>query len=184
MELLASRLRVRRTGLPVHIWPTRSASPPGLHEYFRNSDIVHMANYAQTVNVIGCIKTTKTAAFFDTTALPLLLYRREFGEVPLAVSGNYEKHSLDVVAARTRDGSALTVGIVNPQSTPQTVHVQVAGMKLHTAANVWRIAGNDPGAINTVEKQKVTIVEEENIPFGEQLKVPPYSISVYRAPIK
>ncbi len=156
----------------------------GLHEYFRNSDIVHMANYAQTVNVIGCIKTTKTAAFLDTTALPLLLYRREFGEVPLAVSGNYEKHSLDVVAARTRDGSALTVGIVNPQSTPQTVHVHVAGMKLHTAANVWRIAGNDPEAINTVEKQKVTIVEEKNIPFGDQLKVPPYSISVYRAPIK
>jgi alpha-L-arabinofuranosidase len=33
----------------------------GLHEYFRNSDVIFMANYAQTVNVIGCIKTTKTA---------------------------------------------------------------------------------------------------------------------------
>jgi len=27
-----------------------------------------MANYAQAVNVIGAIKTTKTAAAFDTTA--------------------------------------------------------------------------------------------------------------------
>jgi len=33
----------------------------GLHEYFRHSDIIFLANYAQTVNVIGCIKTTKTA---------------------------------------------------------------------------------------------------------------------------
>jgi alpha-N-arabinofuranosidase len=39
----------------------------GLHEFFRNSDVITMANYAQTVNVIGAIKTTKTTAFFDTT---------------------------------------------------------------------------------------------------------------------
>ena len=30
-----------------------------LHEMFRNSDIFWMANYAQTVNVIGAIKTTQ-----------------------------------------------------------------------------------------------------------------------------
>jgi len=41
----------------------------GLHEYYRNSDIIYMANYAQTVNVIGCIKTSKTAAAFETTGL-------------------------------------------------------------------------------------------------------------------
>ena len=29
----------------------------GLHETMRQSDILFMANYAQTVNVIGCIKT-------------------------------------------------------------------------------------------------------------------------------
>ena len=34
----------------------------GLHEMARESDIMFMANYAQTVNVIGCIKTSKTAA--------------------------------------------------------------------------------------------------------------------------
>ncbi|MBM3310219.1 MAG: hypothetical protein FJY80_01795, partial [Candidatus Aminicenantes bacterium] len=37
----------------------------GLHEYFRNSDIIFMANYAQTVNVIGAIKTSKTEAVLD-----------------------------------------------------------------------------------------------------------------------
>ncbi len=34
----------------------------GIHELTRNSDVFEMANYAQTVNVIGCIKTSKTAA--------------------------------------------------------------------------------------------------------------------------
>ena len=55
----------------------------GLHEYFRNSDLITMANYAQTVNVIGCIKTSKTAAEFATTGLVLKLYREYFGQIPI-----------------------------------------------------------------------------------------------------
>ena len=39
----------------------------GLHELFRNSDLFFMANYAQTVNVIGAIKTTPTAAEMEAT---------------------------------------------------------------------------------------------------------------------
>ena len=46
-----------------------------LHEMFRNSDLFFMANYAQTVNVIGAIKTTPTAAEMETTGLVLQLYR-------------------------------------------------------------------------------------------------------------
>ena len=117
----------------------------GLHEYFRNSDIIQMANYAQTVNVIGCIKTTKTAAFFDTTALPLLLYRREFGTVPLEVTGNQGDRALDVVAAKTKDGRAITIGIVNPQAKPQSMKVKFDGVKVrllcHGLANRWLRSG-------------------------------------------
>ena len=57
----------------------------GLHEFYRNSDIVYMANYAQTVNVIGCIKTTRTAAAFETTGLVLKMYRNNFGTIPVEV---------------------------------------------------------------------------------------------------
>ena len=60
----------------------------GLHEFFRNSDIYYMANYAQTVNVIGAIKTTKTNAEMETTGLVLQLYRERFGDVPVKVSGD------------------------------------------------------------------------------------------------
>lgn len=156
----------------------------GLHEYFRNSDIVQMANYAQTVNVIGCIKTTKTAAFFDTTALPLLLYRREFGIVPLEITGNQDDRALDVVAAMTRDGRAITIGVVNPQAKPQTLKIKFDGAKPGSAATVWRIAGSDPAAHNTAEKKEVAIAEEKNVPFGEQITVPAYSVNVYRLAVK
>ena len=58
----------------------------GLHEYFRQSDIIFMANYAQTVNVIGAIKTSKTAAVLDTTGVVLELYRNHYGTIPVARS--------------------------------------------------------------------------------------------------
>ncbi len=71
----------------------------GLHEYSRQSDIVFMANYAQTVNVIGAIKTDKRTAVMDTTGLVLALYRREFGTIPVEIAGAPEP--LDVAAAWT-----------------------------------------------------------------------------------
>ena len=83
----------------------------GLHEYARQSDIMFMANYAQTVNVIGCIKTTKTDASFATTGLVLKLYRAHFGTIPLQVD---TESPLDVAAALSDDGKTLTIGIVNP----------------------------------------------------------------------
>lgn len=51
-----------------------------LHEMFRNSDIFEMALYAQTVNVIGALKATRTTSFFETTGLVLKQYRELWGE--------------------------------------------------------------------------------------------------------
>jgi alpha-N-arabinofuranosidase len=155
----------------------------GLHEYFRNSDIIHMAHCAQTVNVIGCIKTTKTTAFFDTTALPLLLYRREFGSLPLAVTGNRDEHALDVAAAKTADGRAITIGIVNPQAKPQAIQLTVRGGKVGATATVWRITAGDAEATNTPEKHAVAIAEEKDAVVGNMVTVPAYSVSVYRVPL-
>lgn len=156
----------------------------GLHEYFRNSDIIGMANYAQTVNVIGCIKTTKTAAFFDTTALPLLLYRREFGSVPLAVAGHADERKLDVVAAKTSDGGAITIGVVNPEATPQTLQFTTDGVKLGSTAKVWRITAENAEAINTPEKQGVAITDAESVKFDGKLSVPAYSVNVFRVAVE
>jgi alpha-N-arabinofuranosidase len=156
----------------------------GLHEYYRNSDIIQMAHYAQTVNVIGCIKTTKTDAFFDATALPLMLYRREFGTMPLAVTTkNGERLAIDVTAARTADGTALTIGAMNPNAQLQKVRLTLRGLKAGSQATVWRIAGDDPKAFNTVENKPVTIKEEKGVPFGEEITLPPYSVNLYRVPL-
>jgi alpha-N-arabinofuranosidase len=155
----------------------------GLHEYYRASDVVFMANYAQTVNVIGAIKTSKTAAVFDTTGLVLKLYRQQFGVTPVTVSG--KTGALDVMAAWTEDRSALTVGVVNP--TTEAVPLKVAwegAVPAGTGAR-WMITGASPQSCNKPgQEPEVTITESAVEGILDTLESPPMSICLYRLPVK
>src|SRR5512137_2607903 len=84
----------------------------GINEYSRNTDVIALACYAQTVNVIGAIKTSKTAAVLDSTGEALVIYRHHFGSIPVEITGAPEP--LDVAAAWTKDRKALTISVVNP----------------------------------------------------------------------
>lgn len=150
----------------------------GFHEYARQSDIIFMANYAQTVNVIGAIKTTKTAAAFDTTGLVLKLYRSRFGQIPVEVRGAPEP--LDVAAAWRADGAALVLSVVNPTRESQRLTLSIEGAALGARATLWRIAGDDERAYNEPGKPPaVSIVETRDVPLGDILPVPPMSVSLY-----
>ncbi|HSK11126.1 MAG TPA: alpha-L-arabinofuranosidase C-terminal domain-containing protein [Vicinamibacterales bacterium] len=149
----------------------------GLHEYARQSDIVFMANYAQTVNVIGAIKTSKTEAVFDTTGLVLKLYRQRFGTIPIEIEGAPEP--LDVAAAWREDG-ALTLAIVNATATEQALELQTAGAPAPAAVRAWRIAGRDAQAHNAPGQPPQVVIEElPDVPFGPRLRIPPLSVTIF-----
>jgi alpha-N-arabinofuranosidase len=155
----------------------------GLHEYFRNSDLYAMANYAQTVNVIGAVKTTGTAAAFDATGLPLVLYRREFGTVPVAVSA--EGWGRDVSAALTADGRTLTVAVVNAMERGADVPFVIAGASAGPRAGCWTIRHADPMAYNEPGKPAALGIEKSEILLDKgTLPSPAYSICLYRIPLK
>lgn len=151
----------------------------GLHEYYRQSDLIYMANYAQTVNVIGAIKTSKTEAVFDTTGLVLKLYRNKFGTGPVKISGQPEP--LDVMAAWKQDGETLTVAVVNPTKETQNLNLRLTSFKPSKAEKIFRItgpherAGNVPG-----EKTEVEIKEVKEKFQPSRLIVPPLSINLYQ----
>ncbi|WP_165230821.1 alpha-L-arabinofuranosidase C-terminal domain-containing protein [Aquisphaera insulae] len=155
----------------------------GLHEFFRNSDIISMAHYAQTVNVLGCIKTTKTTAFLDATALPLMLYRRRFGTIPVAVSGVPESEGLDVAAAWTADRRALTIGVVNASKQPRTIRLEVAGANPSSAGKSWVISGNDAGLKNSPGKPGLLAIAEQGLTFDGSIEVAPLSIKLVQLPV-
>ncbi len=155
----------------------------GLHEMFRQSDMFYMANYAQTVNVIGAVKTTKTEAAMEATGLVLELYRERFGSVPVPVSG--VPLPLDVAAAWTGDRNALTVAVVNPSSEPRRMVLNVAGADLGRQALRWTLTGADrwshnrPGHKREVDVDAVTLDVDEG-----RIDVPPLSVTLYRFPAR
>ena len=155
----------------------------GLHEYFRQSDIIAMANYAQTVNVIGAIKTTKTAASFETTGLVLQLYRAHYGTLPIPVGGT--PAPLDVAAAWKDGKKVLTLAVVNPTREAQSLPVAWSGVSVPKTARLFLIAGDDPQAYNDPGKEPVIKIRDiPDAPFGNRLTVPPISVSLYEVKVK
>jgi len=162
-----------------YFWKDGLGVARGLHEYFRNSDIVFMANYAQTVNVIGCIKTSRTAAAFATTGQVLKLYRRVFGEIPIEVTGAPEP--LDVAAAWTGDRSALTLAVINPPAGALDLPITWQGIELSGKGRGFRIRHDDPMACNEPGRPDEVVIEEFAVDgFGGTLRVPCLSVTIYR----
>jgi len=155
----------------------------GLHELYRNSDLFQIANYSQTVNVLGCIKVTTTAAAFESTGLVLELYRNHFGTIPIAVSG--AANNLDVSAAWTDDKKAITVAIVNPNSTDERVSLDLNGVSTAKTATRWLIANPDPQSYNEPGETPKIAIQQQNVKLKNSgVTVPPYSVSLFRLEVQ
>ncbi|RPI11928.1 MAG: hypothetical protein EHM65_06545 [Acidobacteriales bacterium] len=154
----------------------------GLHEFFRNSDIYFMANYAQTVNVIGAIKTTPVSAQMETTGLVLELYRQRFGVIPVEVTG--VPAPLDVSAAWTADKSALTVAVVNPSDQPASVELALKGARLTGQGMSWVIAGPNRFAHNDPGKPREVDIRQEPYRGNGDLRVPALGVAVFELAVQ
>jgi alpha-N-arabinofuranosidase len=138
-----------------------------------------MANYAQTVNVIGAIKTTATAAELEPTGLVLALYRRHFGTLPVAARGE-PGSALDVAAAWTADRTALTIGVVNPDPGAAQLRLELVGARPSGRVRRFVLSGSGPWSHNAPGRPRGVTVEETS-PGGppELLRVPPLSVSLF-----
>ncbi len=151
----------------------------GLHEYYRQSDLIKIANYAQTVNVIGCIKTTKTEAGFATTGIPLMLYRAEWQPIPLVLPDQFGDY--DVAASISEDGSVMTVSVVNPTDEEISVNLDVDGTRLPGTATSWTITGPGPRSRNVPgEPRVVDATRRDEVDISGGLEVPSLSSVLYR----
>lgn len=154
----------------------------GLHEFFRQSDIIPMAHYAQTVNVIGAIKTTRIAAEMETTGLVLQLYRAHFGDIPLRVEQNFDP--CDVVAALSSDRRTLTIAVMNPADTEKELRLNLSGAAASGTATLWHITGPSPTAHNTPGQPRVVDIQRTDaVPVSTGLRVPPLSVTLFSMPL-
>ncbi len=155
----------------------------GINEYSRQTDVIAMANYAQTVNVIGAIKTSKTAAVLDSTGEALVMYRRHFGTVPVEIAGAPEP--LDVAAAWTADRSALTISVVNPTFEPQRLAFRVDGARLRSDGLRWVLTAADDMAYNDPGKTPAVRFTESRVTgVQDALELPPASATIVRLAVR
>lgn len=155
----------------------------GINEYSRDTDVIGLACYAQTVNVIGAIKTSKTAAVLDSTGEALAMYRRHFGTIPVEISGASEP--LDVAVMWTKDKKALTISIVNPTYETQHLTFKVEGARLDSVGRSWVLSGPDDMSYNDPGKEPVVKFTENPLSkIGSTLEVAPVTATIFEIRVK
>jgi alpha-N-arabinofuranosidase len=118
----------------------------------------------------------------EPTGLVLQLYRQRFGTVPVETSG--APAPLDVAAALSQDGRALTVSVVNPTDQAQRLKLAVSGSQAAGAGQQWVITGpgrwayNRPGAPRQVDIRLADVGPDATV-----LEVPALSVVLRRLPL-
>lgn len=147
-----------------------------LNEMIRNCDIIHLANYAQAVNVLGCIKTNSTKAWPCAVAVPLMLYRKSMFENLVQVK--CDNPDLDIVATANNDRSYLSIAVVNLSEKNAELNLQISGMKISQNLRREYIACNDINLFNGPEKSDNINIKSQIINSEKYVNIEPFSISV------
>ncbi|MHB8956920.1 MAG: alpha-L-arabinofuranosidase C-terminal domain-containing protein [Pirellulaceae bacterium] len=158
------------------------ANARALHELIRAADVVEIGQWAQAVNVIGAIKTSKTHASMGPVGHFLALYRAQVAGRVLPVTVEPQV-PLDVVASFDDKDKSLSLGLIN--YSPQhevTLSLELKGMGDDPAVRAWRIDGPSLSAINVPgQPEQVTTTELSlTMPPGTPLVLPRHSITVLK----
>lgn len=154
----------------------------GINEFSKHTDIIFMANYAQTVNVIGCLKTNTTHSVLDATGQVLKLYRHKYGFIPVNISG--ETRPLDLGATLTPGGDTLTLSVVNPTLEPVEFPLTISGSVPGKKMEIWKVTAPDIMSTNEPGREPaVVIAGPESSDFSTKIKVEPASITLFRIPV-
>jgi alpha-N-arabinofuranosidase len=134
----------------------------------------------------------------NANGLVFKIYRDHFGSLPVAVSGNSpqpkptepfggeqpavnagsDTFPLDVVAAWTQDRRTLTVAVLNPTDTEQSLKLDLTGADLAGTGTLWRLASTQADA----KEPKITSAPLAAVPAS--LTVPRFSVSIYELPVR
>ena len=156
------------------------ANARALHELIRAADLVEIAQWAQTVNIIGAIKTSRTHASMGPVGQFLTLYRARVGGdvAPASLSSDAP---LDVVAARDEKKQTLSLGLINYSPKEDiAVSLDIRGGGDFQTIRGWRITGPGLGAINVPGRpeQVVTTQLPDDLSRDQPVVLPRHSITV------
>jgi alpha-N-arabinofuranosidase len=172
-----------------------------LQEMFRHTSDMKMSAFTMGLSTLDY---NNTRAEYNANGLMFKLYRDHLANIPVELDGNSPQpapkwpiggeqpkvnagsptYPLDVIATTTEDGKFLTLGVVNPTNSTQSLVPLVRGGTLSTDGTVWTLTGQTVTAANSVGKPEEVTVTERVVNAKEDISVAPISINVYRFAIK
>jgi len=208
-EKLLPRLAAEPRPMAISEWaytggryPVQPALAWVFHEMFRHTDLIHMANYTFATSLLG---RDGASVSLNTNGLVFKIYRDHFGSIPVEVSGNSpqpkptdppggeqpvvhagsDTFPLDVVAAWTADRKALTVAVINPTESSQTLDLQIRGAELAGKGTLSRmVSPSRPATAGFGQGPSVEIEEQPVDRIPARPTFAPFSINIYEFPVK
>ena len=166
-----------RLEYPFH-WGHALGTAAFLNMFYRHHDLIGLATWAQTVNVLAPIMTSPDSAWTQTVYRPLVEYRRRMlpRHLPLTVSAPPTPGAplaLDAVATMSEDGRELTMALINldPERWAD-VNVELAGYGAKTL-HVY----NSTDVYDTRPINESLGLRGHGLPDDGTLYLPPASIS-------
>jgi alpha-N-arabinofuranosidase len=175
--------------VPAYAW--------AFHEMFRHSDIFQMGAFTFATAMMS---SNRTEAILNPTGMLFKFYRDHFGTIPLEVTGDSpqpkpafpaggdqpainpgsDTYPLDVSAALSEDHKTITIAVLNPSDSEQSLRLAMRGVKLADAGKLWRMAPDSVDATVQVDKNPEVQVEEQSLgALPEIISVRPFSVNIY-----
>ena len=106
------------------------------------------------------------------------------GEEPKVTAGS-PTYPLDVAAAWVDDRTALTVAVINPTESEQTMDLSFQGVRMAGGGTRWRLAPQRLDARIVVGQAPEVRVEEEPVTrVPARQTYPPFSVTLYRLAVR
>jgi alpha-N-arabinofuranosidase len=182
-------------------YKTAPAYAWAFHEMFRHSDIFQMGCFTFATAMIS---SNRTEAILNPTGMLFKMYRDHFGTIPVEVSGDSpqpkptfpaggdqpavnpgsDTYPLDVSAALSEDRKTLTIAVLNPSDSKQSMKLAVKGVKMASAGRLWQMAPSSLNAVVALGKPPEVAVEEHTLgAMPDSIDVLPFSINIYSYPL-
>lgn len=167
-------------------WRHALAAAYFLNAIHRNADHVGIANWAQMVNILAPIMTSKTASVRQTTFFPLKEFRAKGLKECVkaeAVSPVIEAdiQSLDVSATVDRENRKLTLFVVNLNPEELKTQVNFQNCKVKKLARKTVLSSSSLDAKNTLAEPDKNVVDTkttENLKKAGEIAFPGESVTI------
>lgn len=102
-----------------------------------------------------------------------------------AVNPGSDTYPLDVSAALSEDRKTLTIAVINPSKTEQSLNLSINAVKLASQGRSWQMAPKSLNATVTVDKTPEVEVQEQALgPVPDSIVAPPSSVTIYAYPLQ